>query len=236
MIDARKKFKEGFIMLNRGFQFAELKYPLQKFTILWAYSEQPVIERSLSKEAIEEIETIQNTSSPFGFWTSTDRDDFLQKKIDNVLNAEKSYNKLHIGDIVQTYVDGALCRFFPNEYSIIDATKLFEIMQEDGYHTICSPALEKIPDFLKNVHYIKSRGVDDETARRWVTLGYKDLVIYKPYYQLLELFCRPMEIISNDEFYINKEGIDFTELNEIQKEIVDKKHNDLVKSFTVLEK
>jgi len=236
MIDARKKFKEGFIMLNRGFQFGELKHPLQKFTILWAYSEQPVIEKELSKEAIEEIELIENTTPVLGFWTSKDREDFLQKKIDGVLNAEKSYNKLHMGDIVQTYVDGVLCRFFPNEYSIIDSTKLFEIMQEDGYHTICSPALEKIPDFLKNVHYIKSRGVDDETARRWVTLGYKDLVMYKPYYQLLELFCRPMEVISNDEFYINKEGIDFTELNEIQKEISDKKHNDLVKSFTVLEK
>lgn len=39
---AKDRFRQGFIMLKRPFDFHELKNPLQQFTILWTYSEKPV--------------------------------------------------------------------------------------------------------------------------------------------------------------------------------------------------
>jgi len=231
MINAKTKFREGFIMLKRPFQFAELKEPLQKFTILWAYSERPVVKNELTDLAKDEIDLIKNHTKRLGFWSQEDREEFIENKIEQILNTNKSYSELYEGEVVQAYVDNVMCRFYPSEYSIVDANKLFEIMQEEGYHTICSPALEKLNEFRTNVHYITSRGVDKETAKRWISMGYKSFVMYKPYYQLLELFCTPMEIISNDPFYQRVENIDFTELNKIQSEIFDKQHKNLVNSF-----
>jgi hypothetical protein len=219
MIDSRSKFREGFIMLKRGFDFADLDEPLQKFTILWAYSERPVVKNVLTEYAKEEIDLIQNQSHPLAFWDNEQKEEYISRKIDSILSSSKAYSELYEGEIVQAYVNNVMCRFYPDEYTIVDSNKLFEIMQEEGYHTVCAPALEELAEFKKLTHYIMSRGVDKRTAMRWVSMGYKSFVMYKPYYELLEYFCRPLEIISNDPFYERIEGIDFTELNEIQREI-----------------
>jgi len=53
MLDAKKKFREGFIMTKRPFKFANMKNPIQAFTVVWAYSEQPQIRPELTQTARE---------------------------------------------------------------------------------------------------------------------------------------------------------------------------------------
>ncbi len=231
MINAKDKFREGFIMLQRPFDFAELKSPLQKFTILWAYSEQPVIKKYLTDKAKEEIDLIENSTNPIGFWKSEDRDKYIQKKIENILESNVAYEPLYEGEIVQAYVEGQLCRFYPDEYTIVSKEKLNEIMLEEGYHVVCDNSLFEIKDFKDKKHYLQSRGVSERVARKWASLSYGNLVMYKPYYELLEMFCRPYEIISNDSFYEEVEGVDFTELNEVQKEFANDKREKFSERF-----
>jgi len=231
MINAKDKFREGFIMLQRPFDFIELKSPLQKFTILWAYSEQPVTKVVLNSDGKEELDLIENSSNPLGFWNQEDKEKYLQKEIDYIYSHKKYLETLYEGEIVQAYVEGQLCRFYPDEYTIVSKEKLNEIMLEEGYHVVCDNSLFEIKDFKDKKHYLQSRGVSERVARKWASLSYGNLVMYKPYYELLEMFCRPYEIISNDSFYEEVEGVDFTELNEVQKEIANDKRRKLVERF-----
>jgi hypothetical protein len=224
MIDAKNKFREGFIMLNRPFDFDELKNPLQKMTILWAYTEQPIFEKELSNAAKERIEELNNVPGMFKTTNPWDSESYVDKHIKSVYESEASYDNLYKGDIVQTYVDGQLCRFNPDEYTIMSQEKMAEILQEEGYHAICHPILLKEKSFIERKDYIKSRGLDDRTAAKWAGITFKDAVIYKPYFQLLEMFCRDYEIYE-DKFYSEVEGIDY----EVQRDSRDSKSAILVK-------
>jgi hypothetical protein len=219
MVNAKDKFREGFIMLKRPFDFGDLDVPLQNLTILWAYSERPVIKNYLSSEAMEKIADIENTTPPLGFFSTEERDEYIERKIQWVYDNPKMYEPLYEGDIVQSVVNGQTVRFYPSEYTIVNSEKLAEIMAEEGYHTICNPSLYKTKDFTDKVHYLVSRGVNKRNAEKWASLGYRDMVMYKPYYELLTMFTRPQHIIADDKFYIEVEGIDFTELKEHQKEL-----------------
>ncbi len=210
MLDARSNFREGFIMTKRPFKFANMNNPIQAFTIVWAYSERPQIRPELTKTAIEKIEEIEFATNPIGFWNAKDREDWMEREIKGVVDNPKSYDPIYLGDIVQTYIDGELIRLYPEEYSIITEEKLAEIMQEEGYHAVFTEGLIGIKDFRDKLHYLKSRGVDSHTASKWAALSFKSLVYFKPYYELLTLFCRDHEIYA-DEFYDRVEGIPMEE-------------------------
>ena len=206
MINAKKKFREGFIMLKRPFKFSELKNPLQTFTILWAYVEAPVTREIITQEGMDKAETIENSTPAIGFWGLNDRNEWIEKEIEKVFNDPKYKEIVYEGEIVQAFVEGQLCRFYPDEYTIIGADKLTQIMQEEGYHTICDPQIYKLPDFRNKKHYLQSRGVSEHIAKKWASMTFRDLVIYKPYHQLLEMFCRDHEIYP-DTFYDEVERI-----------------------------
>lgn len=217
MIDARKRFKEGFIMLKRPFAFAELKTPLQKFTIVWAYSEKPKERKVISDLGKAKAEEVENSASPIGFFKPEDREEWIEKQIEKIYKDSKYNETIYEGEIVQTYIEGQLCRFYPDEYTIISQEKLTDIMSEEGYHTILDPAINKLSDFRTKKHYLQSRGVSEHIANKWASLSYKELVIYKPYYELLTMFCRSNEVYGDDKFYDAVEGITFEE----QKEIIE---------------
>lgn len=206
MIDAKNKFREGFVMTTRPFKFANLKNPIQKFTILWAYSEQPIIKKELTESALNEIDNIHHQSHPLGFFDNKQKEEWLEKEIENVLKQSKSYNKVYKGEIVQTHIDGELVRLYPGEYNIIDNNKLTEIMSEDGYHAVLTKGIVELKDFKDKQHYLLSRGVSRHVANKWASMGFKELVYYKPYYELLNMFCNEREIYS-DTFYRDIEGI-----------------------------
>ncbi len=208
MIDAKNKFREGFIMLLRPFKFAELKNPLQKLTILWAYSEQPIIKRVLTSEAKNECYLTENVSG-LGFMSKEHKKAWIEEALENLFNSPTSYENLYEGDIVQSYVDGQLCRFYPDEYKILTKERLFEIMQEEGYHVIISEELKLLKEFKDKSHYLKSRGISQKIADKWSSLSFGSMVIYKPYFELLNMFCRDHEIYE-DEFYTQVEGINFS--------------------------
>lgn len=208
MINAFEKFREGYIILKRPFDFIDLSNPLQKLTICWAISEQPVIKKEISKQALTKIEDIENKFIPFTFLTNNEKGDWLEEQVELVLNDPKNYDNLYEGEIVQTIIENKIVRLYPEEYSILTKEKVIEIMSEEGYHTICDKTLYSIKEFMDKRHYLMSRGIDKNTAEKWASIEYKQLVHYKPYYGLLTLFCRDHEIYP-DKFYTEIEKIEF---------------------------
>jgi len=197
-------------MIMRPFSFVELRNPIQKFTIVWAYSEQPVIRKELTETAKEEMDLVFNESKPIGFFRKEDKEEYINREIEKIEADSKSWNENYVGDVVQTYIDGQLIRLYPDEYKIISKEKLTEIMEEEGYHAVCSVGLYGLKDFRDKTHYLQSRGVSENIANKWASMGFKELVYYKPYYELLQLFCRDYEIYP-DEFYRDIEGISMRE-------------------------
>jgi hypothetical protein len=229
MIDAKNKFREGFIKLKRPFEFDELESPIQKFTILWAYSEKPLFTKSLTEKARERISNIDRTSYlGSSFFEAPDR---KEKEIEKVIYDQGSYDEIYKGDVVQCFVEGKMCRFFPDEYSILTMGEMSDTMQEEGYHVICNPSIYSVQAFKDRAHYIQSRGIDSHIAKKWAGLYFKDLVVYKPYYEVLLMFCRPHEIIPDDPFYIEVEGIDFTSLKEQRREYFDSRCSNFILSL-----
>lgn len=208
MIDAKNKFREGYILIKAPFKFVKLKEPVQQHTIVWAYSEQPLLRKKLTDKAFLEIDslihedTFMNSRIPFG----KDPEEWRNEQINQVYSSNQSYENIYEGDIVQATVNNQTTRFYPEEYSIINSEKISTLLEEEGYHAVCSPGLYSIKSFIDKVHYLRSRGISKNIAEKWASIGYKDLVYYKPYYELLKQFSRPVHIYP-DLFYEKIEGI-----------------------------
>jgi hypothetical protein len=198
---AKDKFREGWILLLQPSQFAEMSFPIQKHTIIYAYSEKPTFRKELNKKAIDKIDIIDCGPSFSYLSVNESIQEVKEKKILEIMNDDKNYDQIYTGEIVQTEIDGIILRFFPNEYNIITEQSLVEVLQEDGYHTIIDKKLERIKEYKDRLHYMKSRGLDANTAKKWASIGYKDLVYYKPYGTLVEMYCRPNEIYLPDSQY-----------------------------------
>lgn len=211
-MDAKSKFREGFIKLKRPFEFAELMNPLQAETILYAYSERPEITKQLTEKAKEERDLIENQVGLFiqRNWGESS-ESAIQRQIENLEKLPSSWEEVYLGEIVQATIEGEMCRFYPNDYSVIPQDFLEEILAEEGYHAIISPGLENIKEYKIKKHYLQSRGIEERIARKWAAIPYKDLVMFKPYYQLLRMFHRDGEIIP-DHFYTEVEGISFKKM------------------------
>lgn len=206
VINAKVKFTEGFIMILRPFQFAEMKNPIQKMTIVWAYAEQPVLKKYITSKAKKQVELIENSSYVGRFFTQKEKEEFIEQEIEKVYKDRSSWENVYKGEIVQCQIDGQTVRFYPDEYNIISKDKLQEILEEDGYHAVCSKGLFELKEFRDKQHYLMSRGVSRNVANKWASVSYKELVYYKPYYELLKIFCREHQIYP-DKFYEEVEGI-----------------------------
>lgn len=201
MIKARDKFREGWILLLQPFQFVEMSFPIQKHTMVYAYAEKPTFRRELKKEALEKIDII-NCEPAFAYLsTNKSVQEVKEKKIIEIMDDGKNYDQIYTGEIVQTEMDDVLLRFMPNEYKIISEDFLSEVLAGEGYHTIINKKLETIKEYRDRFHYMQSRGVVAATAKKWASIGYKDLVYYKPYGTLVDMYCRHAEIYLPDDQY-----------------------------------
>lgn len=219
---ARDRFKEGWIMITRPFQFAETG-PIQKMSIFYAYSERPTYHEILSDAAKAEIETIENQSSLFSRKIlGQSHQNFIDDSVGVVLERPSSYEEIYDGEIVQIYIGETVVRLFPDEYKILTEEKVSDYMSREGFHMVKnSELLTTLKDFLNQKHYLQSRGVTEKAAERMVSPLFRAMVYYKPYFELLEMFARNHEIFE-DPFYTKVEGIKF---QRIKKDKNDSKRN-----------
>jgi hypothetical protein len=199
-MNAKLKFKEGWIMLLRPFLFAELKQPLQKMTILYAYSEKPLLEFELNskgKESMDELLTKYTFGRDPGRYFNEDDlkyQDRMQKSIDAILSTYSTV-EVYKGEMVQCYVENIMCRFYPDEYNVIRRETFEEVMTSEAYTMdIEGSSYYDIKSVQDKVHYVKSRGIDDTLAKRMCSAEANDSVIFRPKRELLEIFCRENEI------------------------------------------
>lgn len=208
---AKEMFREGWIMLLRPFQFGELSKPLQKMTILYAYSEKPIIERTLNEEGKKKLEELKEHWNQDGKSSMMDYHKTYSKRFGET-GAEYDYRMNEIynyifktyatveeyhGQIVQTYVEGVLCRFFPEEYNVISRETFEHLLSCDESEYLIEvedPKFFEIGPIKDRLFYIQSRGIDKELALKMASGEAKDAVIFRPQQAVLEAFCRPHEI------------------------------------------
>lgn len=210
-MEARNRFREGWIMLLRPFKFGELSKPLQKMTILYAYSEQPIINMELTEEGKNLLkEAHDNIDKPFGpmigqsnIWRrgfGEASDEFYNHRISVQLDAiYKQYAKQenYKGEIVQCYVEKQLCRFYPEEYNVISRETFEHLLSCDEQEYQIEVEDSKIfdlPEMKTKLHYLMSRGISRESAMKMNSNDVKDSVIFRPQQAILEIFCRDHEI------------------------------------------
>ena len=192
-----KRFREGYIILTRSFDFGDLPTPLHKLSIFYAYSDRPMIERILTEEALETLREIDADDTRY------QQSYRLPTSHRGVVAAEQVYDDVYQGEVCQIYVHGKMVRLFPGEYTVLTQERVYFILESGGYHVVTEPQLAGLKEFLVKTHYFRSRGVDLATAERMITPQFKGLVYYKPYRRLLTIFERqPIP----DQFYADVEG------------------------------
>ena len=196
-------------MLLRPFQFAELKQPLQKLTILYAYAERPIITKTLTDKGRDLYEiALDNMNKEYSHlvnkesnvWRKfpNEKSNEYEERLDKLLDAffaKYSTQEVYKGEIVQCTVNKQLCRFFPEEYTIIDRGTFDHVLTDELYDMeIENPTGLLIPDIQDKIFYCQSRGIDKTLAERMSAKNLNDNVLFRPKRELLECFCRENEI------------------------------------------
>lgn len=210
-MQVKQRLREGWIMLLRSFKFAELKKPLHKMTILYAYSEKPIISYEYTKEGKRLLdEAYENMYKPFTPTTTpaqrkwrrsfneSEGNTFYNKRIEYELESlEKKYKIIEIyeGQIVQCEVEGTMCRFFPDEYNVIQQDTFEHVMTTPDYiMEIENKTIFELPEIKEKLLYIRSRGIGKDIAERMASANAKENVIFRPGPGILQMFCRDWEI------------------------------------------
>ena len=205
---AKRKFREGWIMLLRPFTFAELSKPLQKMTVLYAYSEKPMLEMELNEVGAGMYkELLENYGRPNSLTTRStyctrfgesqwEYDKRISEATDHIF---KNYATVEVykGELVQCYVEGEVCRFYPEEYSIIRPETLDHLLTCDEHEyqiEIEDGTIFTTQDMKNKIFYIRSRGIPKLKALKMNSKEAKDCVIFRPQQAILEMFCRENEI------------------------------------------
>jgi len=179
----KQRFREGWIMLLRPFEFAELSKPLQKMTILYAYSEKPLIKMEITKKGQELLnEAYENIDKPFTPTTTPaqrkwrrafsekEGNTFYNKRVEYELEALKKEHttiEFYKGQVVQCDVEGTMCRFYPDEYNMIQQDTFDHVLTSDDYTMeIEGETAFGMPEVKEKIHYIRSRGISEKTAKR----------------------------------------------------------------------
>lgn len=204
MINAKELFREGWVRLDRPFEFGNLKYPLQKLTMVYAYAEGLKMGKQLSKEAKESIDRAKSR------WSASLFGDALDREYDRVTSLPSSWEEVAEGQILQTYIDGQTVRLFPGEYTILDKNQVKAALSEPGYHTVpINGGAIRHKAFRDQLFFLRSRGLNKGDALRYASIEFPGKYYYKPYFALLTYFCRNDEILP-DEFYEEVENIRIT--------------------------
>lgn len=208
MINAKNKFKEGYIMLLRPFDFANLDRPLQQFTILYAYAEQPKFSYKIDPRVNEEFKDIKYRVR---FRLGDDKEEYLSERYEELLRKYPD-KKTYEGEVVQSIVDGELCKFFPDEYSIIDKQKFSEVIYDDIAYKLDIQD-ETIYHHVKDqIYYAQTRGISKDMATRIASFNVHDAVILRPTIHLLDEFLHQNRIFcgkSSTFRYRNREWLHF---------------------------
>lgn len=238
MVNAKDFFREGWVMLLRPFEFAGLPNPLQKLSILYAFSEKPIISREYDEVGkVEWEDYLENFGRDAGFTTMSkyarlfgeSELEYDARVAMQLKYLDDNHRKIEIyeGNVVQCTIGGNLCRFYPDEYNIIKPETFNQVIEGDEYFMVVEHknAFE-IQAIKDKVHYIRQRGIPEELAKKWSSHSLKDAVYFKPRYELLEIFCRDHEIFLPDSHY--PEQTEEFELNKL-KEQLHKKRDELSK-------
>lgn len=210
-MNAKNKFREGWVMLLRPFDFAELSKPLQKMTILYAYSEQPIVNMVLNEKGVQELEDLNEAwdkkgkigifggSKIYGIRfgeSEEDYDDRMGRYLDDIYR-KYSTKEDYKGEIVQCYVEKQLCRFYPDEYNVISRETFEHLLScdENEYKIeIEDSKYFDLKSIKEKIFYIQSRGIPKDIATKMNSVEAKDAVIFRPQEAILEMFCREHEI------------------------------------------
>lgn len=208
MIDARNLFREGFIRIERPFDFAEMEEPIQKYTIVYAYAESLYKKKVLTRAAQDDIEFWYSCSAlalPKGIDESIQ--EARAREVERITEYEGNYEEEVLGQILQANIDGVTFRLYPDEYTILTKEQVTDYMERPGWHVI--PQVESTTNwknFKDQVYFSRQRGISKADAVRWASLAFPGSVYYKPYFDLLDKFVR-QEHIYVDTFYRRVEGI-----------------------------
>lgn len=220
-MDAKSNFREGHIMLQRPFDFVDLDFGIPKMTIVYAYIEEPLYRNQLNEKGRDRVEEITIGSqagllhglSPFKKRYGEDQEDYeerLAKEYELVENDPHNLEKVFVGNKVQASFDGHTVSFFPDEYKVVSQETVFTALNDDAYYMVVNnESAFKLEDTAKKVHYLQSRGISKERARKMASYSLKDLVAYFPHPELQKLFCRSNEVIylpMYDQYYIDVYG------------------------------
>lgn len=209
-MDAKNNFREGYILLQRSFKFAEMEFGIPKFSILYAYIERPLFEDEINERGQSSLEEIDASRSFMGgnykfkkgiYEKEEDYNKRISEEYDFILKDPKNFNKIHIGNMVQTTIDGVNCSFFPDEYKVIEFETLSESIYGDEYLMITpDEKIFNMPEMQNKIFYLQSRGISKKKAQKLSSFGLKDLVMYFPHPELQKMFCRSHEVVYIPEY------------------------------------
>lgn len=219
-INAKNNFREGWIMLLRPFDFEDM-VTLPKLTLVYAYMEQPIVVNELSEKGVEVIERISNPRAMCSLSSHykkqiTESDFEYHERINEIIRIEmekrENFNIIHKGNILQTSIGGQLCRFYPDEYSVVDEELLNQAIEGEEFLMVAnSTTLFNIKEFKDRVFYMKQRGINEKKAMQFASYGLKDNIYYIPHPETQKIYCRSNEVRNRKEFeeYINAVYGDF---------------------------
>jgi hypothetical protein len=194
--EVASRFREGWIMLFRPFEFAELDYPLQKLTVVYAFSEEPKYEYEGNPKFLELQRSYWENERKYAF----EDEDAYERRTEIDLNAALKVHppiKKYIGEIVQVSLRATEVRLFPDEYKILEDQNLTDLLEEDSGYTshVVFPEMLKQNHVQNLIFYCLQRGISKETSIKMASISLKHAVFLKPRREILEMFCRPYEII-----------------------------------------
>lgn len=208
-MDAKNNFREGHIMLQRPFKFYELDYGIPKFSILYAYIEKPLFEDELNGRGREALDEVNSGREFFGshkfkkglYEKEEDYNTRVEQEYNSILKDRKNLERTHIGNMVQTTINGVNCSFFPDEYKVINFESLSELIYGDEYLMVTlDEKIFKLPEMEDKIFYLQSRGISKTKAQKLSSFTLKDLVMYYPHPELQKLYCRSNEVIYIPEY------------------------------------
>lgn len=187
MDQINKRFSEGWVMLRRDFDFAELDYTIPKLSLVYVYSERPVFKMRIKDEYWKRLNQEEERILRLPGFLNTGLEDRLEEEFGP--KSDEQY-ETYEGEIVQTLFDGNLTKFYPEEYS---QTQIRKYQQRPDFHH-CFNLRTNDKLYLKQqaivdqLHYLQSRGMCREDAELYVSAAAKHSVWYEPTKQIQAFF------------------------------------------------
>lgn len=181
------RFKEGWALLRRPFNFAELDYTIPKLSLVYVYSERPVYKMRIKSEYWKRLNKEEERLLRLPGFLNTGLEDRLQEEFGPTPNEQY---ETYEGEIVQTLFSGNLTKFYPEEYTVTD---IKDYQNRPGFHELYK-LRKNDPKYLKQsaivdmVHYLCSRGMSRQHAELYASSAAKHSVWYEPTEQIQQMF------------------------------------------------